>query len=109
MVALDKFGQFKWQYTTGDNQKSFSVKFYPADISVTTDGLILISDRDNNCIHVLNQTRGLVYCYQISTLGLELPYSLAIDVSGFIWVGCAKWAGDNTKRGKIYKLEFKKV
>ena len=38
VVALDYGGQIKWMYTGDDKQQSFSDKFHPRDITVTTKG-----------------------------------------------------------------------
>ena len=93
-MVLDCRGQAKWIYNGGDKHKSGGDKFSHRDITVTTGGLILITDTRYHSIHVLNQTGVVFYCHTVNDLGIEGPFSLESDDNGFLWVGC------NTKKTK---------
>ena len=74
-------------------------------MAISTNGFIMIADFKMHKIHILNQEGNLVYCHQVNKLGIENPVSLAVDVKGFVWVGCAT----NSKRTKLAKLDLQRI
>lgn len=96
-------GDVKWIYIGCEIITSVN-NLNPKDITVTTSGFIMITDADNHYIHVLNQTGGLVVYYQVNNLGIELPVSLSVNVSVFVWVGFDTWIESVPRRAKLNKI-----
>ncbi|XP_048767569.2 uncharacterized protein LOC125674466 [Ostrea edulis] len=81
-VVVDKEGKFKFSYN-GNLQSKFR-SFTPN--GVTTDSMchILIADRDNHVIHIIDQN-GQFLRY-IDTCNLHKPYDLSTDSSDMLFV-----------------------
>lgn len=77
----------EWRYT-GSSQPRF--KFRPCDILVTENHRIVISDRDNNLIHILKTDSSVLSLIDTMSVGIRWPYSLAIDHSGLMWIGSSQ-------------------
>ncbi|XP_063404388.1 uncharacterized protein LOC134687859 [Mytilus trossulus] len=87
VISLQFPNKVDWRYT-GSSQPSS--KFRPCDILVTENHRIVISDRDNNLIHILKPDSSVLSVIDTMVVGIRWPYSLAIDHSGSIWIGCSQ-------------------
>ncbi|XP_076075725.1 uncharacterized protein LOC143046448 [Mytilus galloprovincialis] len=104
VVVLGKWGDFKWAYG-GHPSINTKHNFTPFDL-VTSKGLILVTDRESNAVHILSVGGDLVTCLNESH-GIEKPHCLNFDHSGQLQIGCES-VGTKDKIAKIHivKMSF---
>ncbi|XP_071160541.1 E3 ubiquitin-protein ligase TRIM71-like [Mytilus edulis] len=105
VMGLDYGGKLLWTYN-GCDTKLDSGKFYPIDISTNSSGMILVADKDNNAVHVLNSTGEFIACKVVKSIGIELPISLDIDKNGILWIGCNTWKADKDRKAKLFSVKL---
>ncbi|XP_052079236.1 tripartite motif-containing protein 45-like [Mytilus californianus] len=101
VVMFDYGGQLHWTYNGCNSIISDRVKFYPADVSITSTAMILVSECGKHAIHVLNPAGEVIVCNDVKVFGIELPFSLDIDNNEVLWIGCNTWGEDKIKKAKI--------
>ena len=83
VVVVDKTGRVRFRYdgTQARREKSFRTR------DIVTDALsqIIVSDVNNNCLHILDQNGQFLRC--ADDCGLKRPYGLSVDSEGRLWVG----------------------
>ena len=83
VVVVDNTGRVRFRYdgTPARTKKSFNPRY------IVTDALsqIIVSDNNNNCLHILDQNGQFLRC--IDNCGLEGPHGLSVDSEGRLWVG----------------------
>ncbi|XP_078330466.1 uncharacterized protein LOC144624506 [Crassostrea virginica] len=83
VVVVKKTGRVRFRYdgTPARNEKSFDPR------GIVTDALsqIIVSDYNNNCLHILDQNGQFLRC--VYGCGLEKPRGLSVDSEGKLWVG----------------------
>nr|XP_022307378.1 B-box type zinc finger protein ncl-1-like [Crassostrea virginica] len=87
VVVVDNTGRVRFRYdgTPARREKSFG----PGDIVTDALSQIIVSDYNNNCLHILDQNGQFLRC--VDDCGLERPYGLSVDSKGRLWVGfCGK-------------------
>lgn len=87
VISLRHPNKVAWRYNGRSQPRS---TFRPCDILVTENHLIVISDRDNNLIHILKPDCSVQTLIDTESVGILWPYSLAIDHSGLMWIGCSQ-------------------
>ncbi|VDI06355.1 Hypothetical predicted protein [Mytilus galloprovincialis] len=105
VIMLDYGGQLHWTYNGCNSINSDQVKFYPRDVAITSTDLILASDVENHAIHVLNPAGEVIVWKDVKCLGIEFPWSLSIDKSDVLWIGCNTRIRDETK-AKIHCVKL---
>lgn len=89
--AVDQNGELQFRYT------SFKRLFQPMGILTDSQSRILISDRINNLIHILNPDgrllRNIDNCY------LEFPSGLYVDKNDNLFVA-------ESSTGKVKKIQY---
>ncbi|XP_078330467.1 uncharacterized protein LOC144624507 [Crassostrea virginica] len=82
-VMVDKTGRVRLRYdgTPARTKKSFN----PRDIATDALSQIIVTDTNNNCLHILDQNGRFQRC--VNECGLEIPYGLSVDSEGRLWVG----------------------
>ena len=83
VVVVDRSGRLRFQYDgmAANIQESFDPR------CILTDSLshIIVSDINNNRLHVLDQNGKFLGC--IDNCGLNTPLGLSLDSEGRLWVG----------------------
>nr|XP_022312067.1 uncharacterized protein LOC111117297 [Crassostrea virginica] len=83
MIVVDKTGRVRFRYdgTPTRREKSFDPR------GIVTDALsqIIVTDYNNDCLHILDQNGQFLRCVDIC--GLEKPDGLSVDSAGRLWVG----------------------
>nr|XP_022310927.1 E3 ubiquitin-protein ligase TRIM71-like [Crassostrea virginica] len=83
VVVVDKTGRVRFRYdgTQARREKSFDPR------GIVTDALsqIIVTDSNNNCLHILNQNGQFLRC--VDDCGEEEPSGLSLDSEGRLWVG----------------------
>ncbi|CAC5419897.1 unnamed protein product [Mytilus coruscus] len=100
VVVIGEWGNFKWVY---DGHPSINTECYftPFDLVTTSKGLILVTDRDSNAVHILSMQGDLVTSLNESH-GIEQPYCLNIDLKGQLQIGC----GSDGTKDEVAKLHL---
>nr|XP_022312329.1 uncharacterized protein LOC111117483 [Crassostrea virginica] len=83
VVVVDKTGRVRFRYdgTPAKREESFGPR------GIVTDALsqIIVTDIENNCLHILDQNGQFLRC--VDECGLKDPYGLSVDSAGRVWVG----------------------
>ncbi|XP_060078522.1 uncharacterized protein LOC132558020 [Ylistrum balloti] len=85
-VVMDTVGNVKVKYNTppGDPLDN---PFYPLGVTRDRYGHVLVSDWNNDCIHLLDKDGNFVRYLLRSGDGVECPSALGIDREHRLWVG----------------------
>lgn len=78
LVVVNKSGKFRFRYPEGKS-------FVPRCVTTDTGGRILVTDGENNRIHIIDAD-GKFISY-IDNWSLNVPVSLTIDNDNTLWVG----------------------
>nr|XP_022311433.1 uncharacterized protein LOC111116737 [Crassostrea virginica] len=82
VVVVDKTGRVRFRYdgTPARRKKSF------APTGIVTDSLsqIIVTDINNDCLHILDQNGQFLRC--VDDCGLDEPLGLSVDSEGRLWV-----------------------
>lgn len=82
VIVMKKSGEFRFRYTGSD---STNIKnFYPHGIATDSSCRILVADRDNNCVRVIDRNGTFL---RYIKCGLKDPFALSLDSEENIWVG----------------------
>ncbi|CAC5413622.1 unnamed protein product [Mytilus coruscus] len=104
VLSLNWEGNLMWIYK---DPSLCSHPFYPTDMTITNTKIIIVVDSRNRAFHILN-TMGTLILHQPSIdLGIERPFCLDTDKSGFVWVGCLHGTTSRENGAKMYKLKIK--
>ncbi|CAC5410081.1 unnamed protein product [Mytilus coruscus] len=87
VVVLGKYGNVKWIYN-GHASINSKNNLNPWDLVTTSKGLILVTDRNSNTVHMLSMEGCLVTSLN-ETHGTERPLCLNIDQKGQLQIGCS--------------------
>ncbi|VDI37644.1 Hypothetical predicted protein [Mytilus galloprovincialis] len=103
VVVLEKYGNLKWTYN-GHPSINSKNHFIPFDLVTTSKGLILVSDRDSNAVHMLSMEGCLVTSLNESH-GINRPLCLNINQDGQLQIGCSSF---QTKDGlsKLHTVDI---
>ena len=82
LIAVGADGKPRYEYT-GQGDKKLS----PYDVCTDQMGHVLITDRNNHRVHILDQEGRFIQYILTSQQGLSKPITLDVDVEGYIWVG----------------------
>ncbi|XP_078328794.1 uncharacterized protein LOC111111012 [Crassostrea virginica] len=94
VVVVDNTGRVRFRYDGTPARKEKS--FYPRDIVTDALSQIIVSDNNNNCLHILDQNGQ--FLRSVDNCGLEGPHGLSVDSEGRLWVGLL-----NTGEMKVIK------
>ncbi|KAL3875062.1 hypothetical protein ACJMK2_038000 [Sinanodonta woodiana] len=78
--------------------KTLEKPFLPHGICCDSKGHILVSDWNNDCVHVLDYDGQFLLFLFKKKDGIEGPNAIALDGDGYLWVG--------DSRGKIHILKY---
>ncbi|XP_076103865.1 uncharacterized protein LOC143072679 [Mytilus galloprovincialis] len=103
IVALDKTNRVRWIYTGNpDINKKQTLK--PGDLVATKSDSIIVTDYYHHMIHILNTSGQCIhYLNTKDKLGIESPFSLDIDSTGTLYIGCRTYQGESNE-AKIYTV-----
>ncbi|XP_062581659.1 E3 ubiquitin-protein ligase TRIM36-like [Saccostrea cucullata] len=87
VIVMDKTGRVRFRYD-GTPAKRNDL-FNPEHILTDSLSQIIISDFNNDCLHILEQNGQFLRC--IDNCGLVNPAGLSVDREGRLWVGLRAW------------------
>ncbi|CAG2213993.1 unnamed protein product [Mytilus edulis] len=103
-VALDKSNGVRWIYS-GHLDVNKQQTFKLDDLVATKSDNILVTDLKHHMFHILNISgHCILYLNTKDQLGIEFPYSLDIDNTGTLYIGCYKYLGEPDE-AKIYTVQ----
>ncbi|VDI48445.1 Hypothetical predicted protein [Mytilus galloprovincialis] len=104
ILALDKINGVRWIYS-GNSDILKDQTFKPRDLLATKLNNIVVIDSYNHMIHILNTLGQCIhYMNTEDQLGIKSPYSLDIDNTGTLFIGCNAYQGEH-KEDKIYTVQ----
>ncbi|XP_063431656.1 uncharacterized protein LOC134714347 [Mytilus trossulus] len=103
IVALDKTNIVRWIYTGNpDINKKQTMK--PGDLVATKSDNIIVTDDHHHMIYILNTIGQCIhYLNTKDQLGIHIPYSLDIDSTGTLYIGCCTYESEPNE-AKIYTV-----
>ncbi|XP_022311815.1 uncharacterized protein LOC111117042 [Crassostrea virginica] len=83
VIVVEKTGRVRFRYdgTPARREKSFD----PRGIVTDTLSQIIVTDYNNNSLHILDENGEFLGC--VDDCGLTKPYALSVDSEGRLWVG----------------------
>ncbi|XP_055997484.1 uncharacterized protein LOC125646466 [Ostrea edulis] len=88
IVLMDENGLELCKYA-GPPRHEQESPFYPLDLTCDHYGHIIVSDWNNDCVHLMNKNTDFLQFLVEKGEGIENPNALAIDREGRLWVGNA--------------------
>ncbi|XP_078330159.1 uncharacterized protein LOC111117483 [Crassostrea virginica] len=83
VVVVDKTGRVRFRYD--GKQAKRETSFGPKGIVTDVMSQIIVTDINNDCLHILDQNGHFQRC--VDDCGLEEPRGLSVDSEGRLWVG----------------------
>ncbi|CAG2221291.1 TRIM71 [Mytilus edulis] len=105
LVALNRNGDLEWTYNGNSKINSDTSKFRPYDIVSSPEGYIVVADKNNHALHLLNGAGELIACKLLDEIGITLPKALCFDFSGYLWIGCSTFPEDKSG-ANIYAVKL---
>ncbi|XP_062582198.1 uncharacterized protein LOC134243967 [Saccostrea cucullata] len=99
LVIVNHSGKVRFRYTGHPSTTKNNKSFVPYGIATDSLGQILTTDRENNCIHILNKD-GLFLCC-IKNCDLKSPYGLYVDKRDDLFVA-------ENYTGHVKKIQYMK-
>ena len=87
VTVLYKDGRVKFSYKGPPPSMALDQPFLPHGICCDEDGHILISDWNNDCIHVLDSDGNFLLQLVNHRDGIEGPNAISVDKRGYLWIG----------------------
>ncbi|XP_062600631.1 uncharacterized protein LOC134262272 [Saccostrea cucullata] len=83
VVVVDRTGKIRFRYN--NKPPGGKKSFCPEQIVTDFMGHIIVADKFNNCLHILDQNGKFLRC--VVNYGLKCPSGLSVDSEGRLWVG----------------------
>ena len=96
VIAVAGDGKLRYEYPgQGDS------KFTPMGLCTDQMGHVLITDHNNQRVHILDQEGRFIQYILTSQQGLHQPVTIDVDKEGYVWVG--EKVAISTGRVKVVK------
>ena len=82
LLAVGADGQLRYEYTGQDDKE-----LAPAAVCTDQIGHVLIADRVESKVHILDQEGQFIKYVLTSEQGLNRPTTIDVDTKGYVWVG----------------------
>lgn len=105
VVVLTPGGDILGIYTGHFDVNTGEKPFGPVGLLPIPSDNIVVSDVDNDLLHILSDKGQIITYYILRAMGILCPYSLALSKIGTIYIGCVNMIGD-TKMAKLYELNY---
>ncbi|XP_062612551.1 uncharacterized protein LOC134274302 [Saccostrea cucullata] len=98
VIVMDKTGRVRFKYDGTEARRN--KPFQPMYIGTDSHSLIIITDVNNDCLHILYQNGQFIRC--VDNCGLLRPVRLSVDRKGRLWVG-------SQESGEIKVIQYLEV
>ncbi|XP_063446558.1 uncharacterized protein LOC134726090 [Mytilus trossulus] len=107
VIVLGQTGNIVQIYTGHPNVNSKDRPFTPIDILTTPADNLIVTDCNNSSLHILNSNGTIITTISTADVGISLPYSLALSVPGFFYIGCATLdSSPHFERAKLFEVQY---
>ncbi|CAC5418603.1 TRIM71 [Mytilus coruscus] len=104
IITLDKTNGVRWIYI-GHPDINKEQTFKPEDFVATKSDNIVVTDKDNHMIHILNTSGQCIhYLNTKDQLGIHLSNCVDIDNTGTLYIGCSTYNSEPDE-AKIYTVQ----
>ncbi|XP_062584840.1 uncharacterized protein LOC134246483 [Saccostrea cucullata] len=83
VILVDKTGRVRFRYDGTPARREQPID--PGQIVTDSMSQIIVTDVNNNCLHILDQDGQFLGC--VDNCGLDKPIGLSMDSEGRLWVG----------------------
>ncbi|XP_071121368.1 uncharacterized protein [Mytilus edulis] len=104
VVVLSPGGDVLGTYTGQPDVNTVKKPFKPKGILTTPSDNILVTDVNNNLLHILTDQGQSITYYNLRDMRILYPHSLALSTTGTIYIGCVNKSG--SPKAKLYELNF---
>jgi hypothetical protein len=104
IIVLDQEGGVKNIYTGHPDVNHENKLFSPTGIVTTPSDKFVVADLYNHIIHILSSDGGILTYHNTTKAGVELPYSLSINHTGQLYIGCRNYH-DSKEKVKIHVID----
>lgn len=103
IVAVDPNGHLKFTYNGYPNLPTI----FPRGIAITPSNNIIISDVENNALHVLNSRGELLGVHFVNKeYNIERPHPLCMENKGFLLIGNGVRIDDEDSNANIFVVKL---
>ncbi|XP_063408439.1 uncharacterized protein LOC134692025 [Mytilus trossulus] len=107
VVVLSPGGDILDTYTGHPKVNTEEKPFEPRGILTTPSDNIIVTDVVNHLLHILTDQGQSITYYNLHDMGILLPFSIALSMTGTIYIGCANMRGSpDTTKAKLYELKY---
>ncbi|VDI08789.1 Hypothetical predicted protein [Mytilus galloprovincialis] len=107
VVVLSPGGDILGTYTGHPEVNTEKKPFIPRGILTTQSDKIIVTDKKNHTLHILTDQGQSITYYNLHDMGILGPLSLALSMTGTIYIGCSNKSGSpDTRKAKLYELNF---
>ena len=105
IIVLGKNGQVIQKYTGNHGPNSGDRDFSPTAIKRTPSDNMVIIDRKNHLLLLLDNTGHYLSCFNTQTIFPDKPYCLAFFDDTTVYIGCTN-SIDFEEKAAMYEVEF---
>lgn len=107
VVVIGQDGNVLGIYFGHNEVNTMEKPFKPADLLVTPSDNIMVTDMDNDLIHILNNSGDFISYFSVHDMGISYPHSPALSRYRHFYIGCTSaYDSPETFKTKLYELEF---
>ncbi|XP_063447353.1 uncharacterized protein LOC134726877 [Mytilus trossulus] len=104
ILALNKDGNILNTYKGNPNINNVDKPFQPESMQSTPLDSVVISDLNNQSIHILDNSCNLIYYKETRDIGIMSPSCVAFTSATLFYLGCSPPA--SSTNGKLYEIEY---
>lgn len=105
VIMLRQEGQVKWIFNGNYDISLKNDAFKPRDLVATTNGNIIVSERQTHTLYILSDVDGLIVRVLTGGIDVYLPQSLCLDNKGHLWVGCSAYRNKH-ENAKVHRIHL---
>ncbi|XP_076099534.1 uncharacterized protein LOC143068995 [Mytilus galloprovincialis] len=105
VVILRQGGHIINQYT-GHSIINKSYPFKPVSIVTSSSDNLVVVDIATKNLHILNDNGHFISYFNTKDIGIKHPYSLALNTTGHLYIGCGRAVGSHSKEAKLYEINI---
>ncbi|XP_071170934.1 uncharacterized protein [Mytilus edulis] len=106
VVVLNMDGDILHIYTGQHDINDEDKLFKPVKIDTTPSDNIIVTELNNNILHILNNYGHLIAHYNVGDIGIDMPFSFSFTrITGQLYIGCNNPEGSSEK-AKLFEVHI---